>query len=360
MSIYYTAIVFMTAYAMVVLMAAVMKNSFMSQSQKRGFMVLCVLLIVTNIAEWLAAYLDGGAESMRILHFAAKFTELSLTPLIPAVIILAASGEKISGKLYIPAGINLVLQIISIFTGIVFSLDGNNLYHRGPFYLIYVATFVCSIIILVIFCIKFSKSYQYRNFMLLSMILIFALAAVLLPFIDRELRLDWACISIGTIVFYIYYNELVQQVDALTGLLNRRSFNHIAEEMKSRSVILFFDVDHFKKINDEYGHGFGDIVLSSLAGAIKTFFAKYGHSYRFGGDEFCVTMDIRYSDITEELISNFLRSLDGIRKKEPRLPHISVGYAFFDPANEEVENALDRADSMMYIFKHRNEVIRKN
>ena len=81
------------------------------------------------------------------------------------------------------------------------------------------------------------------------------------------------------------------QLDALTGLLNQNSYlNRTAEMRRSGGVLVVFDVDDFKQINDRYGHLQGDVCLAEIADCIKKAYARCGYCYRIGGDEFCVLL----------------------------------------------------------------------
>ena len=81
------------------------------------------------------------------------------------------------------------------------------------------------------------------------------------------------------------------QLDALTGLLNQSSYLHRTAEMTRRGgMLVVFDVDNFKYINDHYGHLQGDVCLAEIADCIKKAYASYGYCYRIGGDEFCVLL----------------------------------------------------------------------
>jgi two-component system, cell cycle response regulator len=97
--------------------------------------------------------------------------------------------------------------------------------------------------------------------------------------------------------------QLIQHAttDSLTGLLNRRAFFasateacHAADAGKALSAIMF-DIDHFKRINDTYGHEMGDRVLAAVGAQVKT---ADGVAGRLGGEEFCV---LAYGEIADAL-----------------------------------------------------------
>ena len=83
--------------------------------------------------------------------------------------------------------------------------------------------------------------------------------------------------------------------DSLTKLHNRRYFWEVApgiQQRRQRSqtpfTVAMIDIDHFKRINDTYGHGAGDLVLVQVAGILSAMFAREDVICRFGGGEFCV------------------------------------------------------------------------
>lgn len=93
------------------------------------------------------------------------------------------------------------------------------------------------------------------------------------------------------IFIYIYFVDILQKSDPLTGLLNRGSYINKLSSLASKVAIVYFDVDEFKSVNDKYGHLYGDKVLHNVGQLIKDVYAKYGSCYRIGGDEFCVVLE---------------------------------------------------------------------
>ena len=87
-----------------------------------------------------------------------------------------------------------------------------------------------------------------------------------------------------------------------------------------------------------------------MAQEIRLNFEKHGYCYRYGGDEFCVLLRSASADM-EQLVSSFLARIRRLREKEPRIPFVSIGYARYDQAKETIDEAISRADEMMYRFK---------
>lgn len=85
--------------------------------------------------------------------------------------------------------------------------------------------------------------------------------------------------------------------DDLTGLYNRRHLNNILRQEFQRSKrhgndlsCLMLDLDHFKKVNDSFGHDFGDVVLKNFASILKEFIRSSDYAFRFGGEEFLLVL----------------------------------------------------------------------
>lgn len=164
-----------------------------------------------------------------------------------------------------------------------------------------------------------------------------------------SLHVTWLCVTLLSVLYYIYCSEMWNQLDALTGLLNQNSYlNRTAEMRRSGGVLVVFDVDSFKQINDRYGHLQGDVCLAEIADCIKKAYARYGYCYRIGGDEFCVLL----RDAADEArCAAALQSLLAERRKEiTLLPTLSLGSAVF--SGEDVVTVKDRADRALYCAKN--------
>ena len=196
---------------------------------------------------------------------------------------------------------------------------------------------------------EFSKYYQNRDVIVLLVIVVFIMIGVSIQFIVPSAKVTWLTIGISSIFIYFYYNQITMYVDYLTKLLNQRSYKTYLENVSFRVVILLFDIDNFKSINDNLGHIFGDTVLSIVGKTIKEVYSNYGYCYRIGGDEFCVILT-KY-DSVKELNDVFIDKLDKMRQSEPNLPYVSVGSAYFEPGYQDISDAIKSADENLYLQK---------
>jgi two-component system cell cycle response regulator len=143
--------------------------------------------------------------------------------------------------------------------------------------------------------------------------------------------------------------------DSLTGLLNRRAFFDAAAEMrqaaeagKALSAIMF-DIDHFKKINDTYGHEMGDRVLAAVSAQTRMLDGVAG---RLGGEEFCV---LTYAEIADALecagsLQQSIRALRFEHDGQAFSITASFGVAEWEQG-DTIDHMLRRADTAMYEAK---------
>lgn len=151
--------------------------------------------------------------------------------------------------------------------------------------------------------------------------------------------------------------------DPLTGLYNRRYMEvHLMkmlqknEESKKHLCVLLFDIDHFKKINDTYGHGVGDEVLKAIAFRLKDSLRSFDLVARLGGEEFVVILPDTNEDMSH-FISERLRRTIGEKPIRCNAPEgqitvtTSIGGAYIEPGSHTVQSVLDRADKALYAAK---------
>lgn len=353
MFIYYSAIIALAVFSLVIMSVIVFNNNVLTRTEKRGFIATFLLVATVAAAEWLGVLCDDAANQFRILHIIAKVVEFSIAPMIPVICAGSISSFRRAKYMMIPIMVNCALEIFSGIFGFIFSVDSADVYHRESFYWIYILSFVASLIYLFSECFKLSRAFQNRNWQILALIILFLVAGVSVQLIKSNIRIDWICVSISTILLYIYYSELILQMDALTKLLSRRSYEINLEKIKRPVSIVVFDVDSFKNINDNFGHQTGDDCLIKVSEQIKSIYSKYGFCYRIGGDEFCVILNRRLDEnAVEALNAELHKRLEKRRKKSGLLPDVSIGYAKYDPAKDELEDVLEKADRLMYQNKN--------
>lgn len=170
-------------------------------------------------------------------------------------------------------------------------------------------------------------------------------------------------LALGLVCVYVLVLQTKFTVDTLTGVSNRIvALRYLESELPyyrrhpNRSLhFLMMDMDHFKHINDEYGHLEGDAALVLLAGILKKVCANYnGVLARYGGDEFCIACGCNSVEV-RTLIASIQRELDAANAAsgKPYQIEISIGCARLEPDIATVHDLIDKADQEMYHLKTR-------
>jgi diguanylate cyclase (GGDEF)-like protein len=153
--------------------------------------------------------------------------------------------------------------------------------------------------------------------------------------------------------------------DGLTGIANRLTFNETLEREVQRAAragedlsLVLMDIDHFKKLNDNFGHQTGDDVLRRVAATLKDTARVYDTPARYGGEEFGVVLP-RTSPEEAEMVANRLREAVAASGDDPGVT-VSAGVATFPLDGADGEALVGRADEALYASKHagRNRVTR--
>ncbi|MGM9604154.1 MAG: GGDEF domain-containing protein, partial [Faecousia sp.] len=341
----YAAISLIAFFTLVITMVDAATNQLVSRRTKYRTVGTCLLIAAAALGEFLGVMLDGGAPSAIWPHRIAKAVELSLAPAI-GVAVAISYGNPWRPKLAISlVAVHGLFEWVGMFCGWVFLVDGQNLYHRQALFPLYVAAFVLSVIYGFAGVIRNGKAFQIGIDSSLVFILLLLGAGIGVLFLSG-VRIAYPCIALGNLLVYTRYYKVMLQVDAVTGLLNRRCYDVSITDLASRAVILFFDVDKFKQVNDTYGHSVGDLCLKNVARQLREVYGKHGLCYRTGGDEFCVILS---QDIeqTEALNRQFREQIQALRHRDNRMPEVSLGFALYDAAVSRIQDVVEEADAML-------------
>lgn len=171
-------------------------------------------------------------------------------------------------------------------------------------------------------------------------------------------------------IFYVYrnYQSLLDysERDALTGLLNRKTFDadllrfvavaNSRPDASLRPWLATVDIDHFKSVNDTYGHLFGDEVLILVSNLMRSTFSVQDRIFRFGGEEFVVLLHpMSLQDATQSL-EHFREQVQNY--DFPQVGRVTVSIGFAEAGMTTPTELIGRADQALYWVKKngRNQV----
>lgn len=163
--------------------------------------------------------------------------------------------------------------------------------------------------------------------------------------------------------------ERLSNIDALTGLNNRRYFNtasarefRLAERHKKPLSALMLDIDHFKKVNDTYGHAMGDQVLVEIAAACLKIIRSTDLCARYGGEEICMLLPETEAAMANVLAQRLLEEISLLALEADGHKFAvtaSMGIAECIIVDDTLPRLLKRSDDALYKAKRdgRNRVV---
>ena len=194
---------------------------------------------------------------------------------------------------------------------------------------------------------------------------------------DERQNVAWVADLFGIALQNAITGQLLESsvsLDDLTGLCNRRYFAQWFETEIRRArnyliplSIFLFDIDHFKQVNDTYGHHSGDMVLRKLAEVVRRNTRSSDLVSRYGGEEFAVVMTsanreqaLSYADNLREIVASTGIKIPGL--DHPLRITISGGVATFPADGETTTELINAADQALYGAKRngRNEILLAN
>lgn len=187
----------------------------------------------------------------------------------------------------------------------------------------------------------------------------------------EQLKEQVDAVKLLSLLYYssIFRNQQVmislKEKDSLTGLYNRKSFDHKmrdiremntiskhrrSKEGKGYTCLAILDIDHFKRINDTYGHLYGDEVLLHFSQQMQKIFRKDDLLFRYGGEEFIVLLKDVNDVVAEEVLHRFRKHIESYNF--PRVPQVTVSigmtYIWRHLMQSEI---VDQADHALYYIK---------
>ncbi|WP_029201547.1 GGDEF domain-containing protein [Oribacterium sp. NK2B42] len=259
----------------------------------------------------------------------------------------------------------VIALLANLFNHSLFYIDESGVYRRGPFFILtYILSYSYVLIAFIRVMINLKRDTEATNKDLLIRLAFFPLfpgISGVLQFIYPRLPIACAAISITTLYLYLTWVDQLISLDPLTGLNNRKqlthTFNNLSKSHEDQDKIRLYliDVNHFKQINDTYGHLQGDNALKIIAEALKA--ACKGENKgtviaRYGGDEFVILVSENNNDETIDLKERIKEKLKELSKKKsvPFELTVSVGSACSDNG-DSLKDLILKADKAMYMEK---------
>lgn len=333
---------------------------------------ITVLMLVLDIF----SRFDGKPETIySILNWFGNFAIFLLNPVLSSLWLLYAhfqvfqEEEKTRRLVYPLIAVNAVhgvMVVLTQFFGWFYYIDSDNIYHRGPLFMLSVSLTV--VLILVAFVLITANRKRIKKNHYYSLVFFafppFLCIILQITFYGISLVLNGMVLSL-LIVFLNIQNQSIY-TDYLTRVNNRKKLESYLKEKVSASTedktfsAILIDLNNFKSINDTFGHDAGDSALQISAKLISSCLRSNDFIARFGGDEFCIVMDLSDKDNLEGFVCRINKCVENYNESsnKPYKLGFSMGYAVYDyNSHMSVEDFQKQIDILMYKEKQTNKEI---
>ena len=350
---------------LVIILAAKGWNLPARKDESRILVSLLLVSILNCIADIYVFYCDGKAGQLYYFILMVGNTYLYLYNLIVGIgiiyLIIRHIDHKAKGWHIILFWVLVIteatLLVINFFKPVVFSLDEKNVYHRGPYYLLFV--------IIGFLLIFYGYLYYLINKLRNPSLRYFPVIGFLTPILlGNAIQMQIYGISLLPISFTVAFaaisialqNECIY-IDKLTGVYNRYEMDKVLKgpiiKRKMRIAALMLDLNDFKSINDNFSHEEGDNALVAFANILAETISADGIVVRFAGDEFIILIPkFKGDDISEykKRINAALEKYNETSGKPYKLA-AAIGGRIFDSTKDDMTNLVSQIDALMYSDK---------
>ena len=328
----------------------------------RVLIVSMILLILDILSRT-----DGNTDTIYpLINCAGNFLLFLLNPVLPSIWLMYVDfqiyhDEEKTKRLIIPLlvlnAVNVLIVVISQFNGWYYFIDSNNIYHRGPFFVL--STVFIFVLLAIAFAITFfnKKAIDAKQLFSLMFFPIPPFFGIVLQVCFYGIAFVLNSVVLSLLIVLLNMKDDTIFTDYLTGIGNRKKLESVLRESVRKSSqrrtfsLVMMDIDNFKKINDTYGHEMGDNALRASAKLLKKCIRSKDYVARYGGDEFCLVLEIYDNKNLEVMISRINHSIDLLNDSGefPFKLGFTSGYAVYDYyINMRTDDFIKHVDLLMY------------
>ena len=360
------------AFLILILVYASVNNSceraFLQNKLFLYLVIANMALVIIDVLGWAFNCLPGSLN--RTLNTLFNLLMYICIPFAPSLWIVYSDYRvnrnvtrlrRLSNILLLLIGINAVISLLSINYGWYFQVNAQNVYSRGPLFVVYEA--YCIALVLYSFIFILCSRKQLGNLHFLSLIQFFVpqTVGIALQWLLYGTSYNWAGMTISLLIIYFYIQNHDLNTDYLTGVYNRRELDGYirmriksSSEGKSFSAILL-DMNEFKQINDQFGHEVGDAALRDTVEIIKNNLRPNDFLARYGGDEFMVVLALDERTSLMMVMRRIRASAEAFNAQQRRPYQISfsMGGDIYNPASGMTPSEFfSHIDKLMYEDKN--------
>lgn len=323
------------------------------------------ILLFSDSINWMVdghpqEFLHAVNSIVVAIYYFLHFVVLSLWILYVWTVV--HRDKRIPNRLYYILGAIsaafLLLIVSNAWNGELYSIDENNTYHRGALFLPFAASCFLFLSFALFLTVLNRRSLTREVFATLMLFPVLPIVGAATQAIFYGLPLIWTFSAFAILVVYINIQNDLIVVDHLTGTYNRTQIESlIKQRLKQRNSsfgLIMIDLDHFKEINDTYGHVEGDSALEEVPVILREAIRPSDVVSRIGGDEFLVLLNTGSEGGLSEIVERIKKSVT--RRNDATLKaydlSFSMGASIFQAVNYgSVTEVVAEVDKLMYRHK---------
>lgn len=332
--------------------------------QQRAFLFFLACTFIVLAADFFSR-LDGRPGWEAVAR-ASNFVLFLLNPVLAVcwhVCIISQIDEKfvdMRAGLWVQTvlcAVNAAAVVLTPRFGLLYSFDEQGVYHRGPLFFLTSAVILAMVTLSELLLLCHRASFEPNHFTALLLFPVLPAAAALVQALSYGLALGLSSTVYAMLIVFYYVQDRNIGIDYLTGVYNRRRLDQVLrQKLASGSpehpfAAILIDLDDFKSINDTQGHTVGDAALVDAARLLRRCLRTDTFIARYGGDEFCVVLDIGSMNDLQSVIRRINSSANEFNctgGKTYRLS-FSMGGAVYDGTEKlKTEEFERRIDMLMY------------
>ncbi|NMD72408.1 GGDEF domain-containing protein [Bacillus sp. DNRA2] len=334
--------------------------------QYKLYMRMLQITIIMLVADIFSRFDGNSYYIYSILNQSGNFFVFLLNAILPSLWLLYVhfqvfQDEAKTRRLFYPLlainGANAVIVILSQFFGWFYYIDSDNIYHRGPLFLVSASLTIVMLLIAFVIIIVNHKKIEKKHFFSLVFFAFPPFVSIFLQIAFYGISLMLNSVVLSLLVVFLNIQNRSLHIDYLTETNNRKNLEiYLKEKIRKSSEdktfsAMMIDLNDFKSINDTFGHDIGDSALQMSVKLLKSCLRSNDFIARYGGDEFCVVLDISNRDELEEIAGRINCCVEKYNESsaQPYKLGFSMGYAVYDyHSHMKAEEFQKQIDTLMY------------
>lgn len=355
-----------SVFLLIILFVYSLKRTAERSLQQRlytGILISTILLLIMDIF----GRCDGNLGTLYpIINHLSNILLFFLNPVLPSLWFLYVNFQvyhdeervkRLLAPIILLNVVNVVIIAISQFNGWYYFIDANNVYHRGPLFILSIAFIFILLLAAFVLCLRNRDKIDRKQLFSLLFFPILPIVGTILQISFYGLAFALNATALSLLIVLLDMKDDVIYTDHLTGIGNRRKAELVLKESINRSSkrrtfsLVMLDIDKFKEINDTFGHEMGDTALKASAALLKKCVRSKDYVARYGGDEFCLILEIYDSEKLELVIRRMNNLIDSLNSSNeyPFKLSFTAGYAVYDYNSDlGIEDFIKQVDVQMY------------